>query len=58
MRTRPDLHARVLTNALIVAHSLPDAAPSEPGRYLLKATAVTEKGARTVSRRKLTIGEP
>ena len=30
-------------------------APSAPGRYLLKATAVTETGSRTVSRRKVTI---
>lgn len=33
-------------------------APSEPGRYLLKATAITEDGSRTVSRRKVAIGEP
>ena len=31
-------------------------APSEPGRYLLKATAVTEKGSRTGSRREETVG--
>ena len=40
-----------------LSHDLELAAPSAPGRYLLKATAVTEKGARTVSRRKVTIGE-
>jgi beta-galactosidase len=32
------------------------AAPAAPGRYLLKATAVTAAGPRTVSRRKVTIG--
>ncbi len=32
-------------------------APGAPGRYLLRATAVTRTGARTVSRRKVTIGE-
>ena len=34
------------------------AAPPAPGRYLLKATAVTADGSRTVSRRKVTIGKP
>ena len=34
------------------------AAPATPGRYLLKATAITDAGARTVSRRKVTIGQP
>jgi beta-galactosidase len=33
------------------------AAPSGPGRCLLKATALTDGGFRTVSRRKVTIGE-
>jgi hypothetical protein len=32
-------------------------APTAPGRYLLKATAVGEDGSRTVSRRKVTIGD-
>jgi beta-galactosidase len=32
--------------------------PATPGRYLLKATAITDAGARTVSRRKVTIGQP
>lgn len=32
--------------------------PPTPGRYLLKATAATEDGSRTISRRKVTIGEP
>ena len=32
------------------------AAPSAPGRYVLRATAVTEEGATTVSRRKVAIG--
>jgi hypothetical protein len=41
-----------------LGHDFELAAPSEPGRYLLKATAVTEKGSRTVSRRKVAIGEP
>jgi len=40
-----------------LGHELELAVPSEPGRYLLKATAVTESGSRTVSRRKVTIGE-
>jgi len=31
--------------------------PGEAGRYLLKATAVTASGSRTVSRRKVTLGE-
>ena len=29
--------------------------PPAPGRYLLKATALTEEGSRTISRRKVTI---
>ena len=33
-------------------------APAEPGRYLLKATATTENGSRTISRRKVTIAVP
>ena len=41
-----------------LTHDLDLAVPMAPGRYLLKATAVTESGARTVSRRKVTIGEP
>jgi hypothetical protein len=40
-----------------LSHDLDLTAPSEPGRYLLEATAVTEAGARTVSRRKVTVGE-
>jgi hypothetical protein len=38
-----------------LSHELGLAAPPEPGRYLLKATAVGETGSRTVSRRKVTI---
>jgi hypothetical protein len=34
------------------------AAPTAPGRYLLKATAITNAGASTRSRRKVTIGRP
>jgi hypothetical protein len=34
------------------------ASPAMPGRYLLKAAAITDAGARTVSRRKVTIGQP
>ena len=41
-----------------LTHDLDLVMPSAPGRYLLKATAVTESGARTVSRRKVTIGKP
>ena len=33
------------------------ASPASPGRYVLKATATSGTGARTVSRRKVTIGE-
>ncbi len=40
-----------------LTHDLDLAVPRETGRYLLKATAVTATGARTVSRRKVTIGE-
>ena len=40
-----------------LGHDLELAAPGEPGRYLLKATATSDDGARTVSRRKVTIGE-
>jgi hypothetical protein len=38
-----------------LGHDVELAAPSEPGRYLLKAAAVTEGGSRTVSRRKVAI---
>ena len=41
-----------------LSHDLELSVPSAPGRYLLKATAVTTAGARTVSRRKVTILEP
>jgi hypothetical protein len=34
------------------------ATPSAPGRYRLKATAATEDGSRTISRRKVTVGKP
>ena len=40
-----------------LGHDLELAAPGEPGRYLLRATATSDDGARTVSRRKVTIGE-
>jgi hypothetical protein len=39
------------------AYQLSLAAPTAPGPYLLKAVAITPGGARTVSRRKVTIGE-
>ena len=50
VRDRPARHARARTSS---SRRRPS-----PGRYLLKATAVTETGSRTVSRRKVTIGEP
>jgi hypothetical protein len=40
-----------------LTHDLDLAVPREKGRYVLKAAAVTATGARTVSRRKVTIGE-
>jgi beta-galactosidase len=40
-----------------LTHDLELEVPAETGRYLLKATAVAESGARTVSRRKVRIGE-
>ena len=39
-----------------LTHDLELVVPGEPGRYLLKATAVGGSGSRTVSRRKVTIG--
>jgi hypothetical protein len=33
------------------------AAPAAPGRYVLKATAITAGGDRTVSRRKVAVGQ-
>jgi hypothetical protein len=39
------------------AHHLGLAAPASPGPYVLKAVATTQGGSRTVSRRKVTIGE-
>ena len=33
-------------------------APAEPGRYILKATALGESGARTISRRKVSVERP
>jgi hypothetical protein len=40
-----------------VSRDLELTAPSVPGRYLLKATAVSEGGSRTLSRREVTIAE-
>jgi hypothetical protein len=40
-----------------LGHELALTVPSAPGRYLLRAAAIADGGSRTVSRRKVTVGE-
>ena len=41
-----------------LSHDFELVSPAEPGPYVLKATATTQSGSRTISRRKVTVAAP